>query len=245
MRSVVGLRYRLVVPRSDGTNEPTLSDPRTTLASMTTDRTSTDNEVELLLGYLQTAREALLWKLDGLSEYDARRPLTQTGSNLLGIMKHVASVEHGYLTECFGREPVQSFPWLADDAPDNADMWATVEETRAQILTMCRNIWAADDTSVRELGLEAQGTVPWWGARGESVTMRHLVIHMIAETSRHAGQADILREQIDGSVGMRETVPNMPGQDQGWWEDYVAMLEATARQAAGLPEEPTHGTIRI
>ncbi|QIM19099.1 DinB family protein [Leucobacter coleopterorum] len=207
--------------------------------------TNTDTETELLLGYLQTAREALLWKLDGLSEYDARRPLTPTGSNLLGIVKHVASVEHGYLTECFGREPKYAFPWLADDAPDNADMWATVDESSEQILEMCRGIWLADDTSVRELGLEAQGTVPWWGDRGDSVTMRHLLVHMIAETNRHAGQADILREQLDGSVGMRQAVPNMPRQNEEWWQDYVVTLEATARQAAGMPKVPPHDTIRI
>ncbi|QIK62792.1 DinB family protein [Leucobacter viscericola] len=201
---------------------------------------STDSETELLLGYLQNAREALLWKLDGLSEYDARRPLTPTGSNLLGLMKHVASVEHGYLTECFGRDSNYEFPWLADDAPDNADMWATADESREQILDMCRGIWRADDVSVRELGLEARGTVPWWGDRGSSVTMRHLLIHMIAETSRHAGQADILREQIDGSVGMRQSATNIPAQEDSWWRDYVATLEASARLAASMPDPTPH-----
>lgn len=210
-----------------------MSEAAATLTSM-----NTDNETELLLGYLQAAREALFWKLDGLSEYDIRRPLTPTGSNLLGILKHVASVEHGYLTECFGRELTYAFPWFADDAPDNADMWATASESRDEILTMCRGIWEADDAAVRELGLEARGSVPWWGARGESVTMHHLLIHMIAETNRHAGQADILREQLDGSVGMRPAVTNLPEQNEAWWRDYVATLEAAAREAAGMPPVP-------
>ncbi len=51
--------------------------------------------------YLQTAREALLWKLEGLDEYDARRPLTPTGTNLLGLVKHAAGVEVGYFGDCF------------------------------------------------------------------------------------------------------------------------------------------------
>ena len=52
--------------------------------------------------YLQIGREALVWKLDGLSEYDIRRPMTPTGTNLLGIVKHVASVEAGYLGDVCG-----------------------------------------------------------------------------------------------------------------------------------------------
>jgi hypothetical protein len=56
-----------------------------------------------LLRYLQDGRDALLWKLDGLSEYDIRRPLTPTGTNLLGLVKHIASVELGYFGDTFGR----------------------------------------------------------------------------------------------------------------------------------------------
>ncbi|NEE26132.1 DUF664 domain-containing protein, partial [Streptomyces sp. SID7982] len=52
---------------------------------------------DILRLYLQNARDALLWKLDGLSEYDIRRPLTPTGTNLLGLVKHVAGIELGYL----------------------------------------------------------------------------------------------------------------------------------------------------
>ena len=131
------------------------------------------DEIELLLHYLQLARDALLWKLEGLSEYDARRPMTPTGTNLLGLVKHVASVEYGYLTECFGRDAGISTPWLADDAPDNADMWATADESREFIVSLYREVWAADDAVVRELGLDATGTVPWWGA----VSYTHLDVY--------------------------------------------------------------------
>ena len=66
--------------------------------------------------YLQSARDALLWKLEGLSEYDARRPLTPTGTNLLGLVKHTASVELGYLGDTFGRPSNEPLPWLDADA---------------------------------------------------------------------------------------------------------------------------------
>ena len=80
--------------------------------------------------YLQIAREALLWKLDGLSEYDIRRPMVPTGTNLLGLVKHVASVELGYLGDTFGRPSGEPLPWFAEDAEPNADMWATADESR-------------------------------------------------------------------------------------------------------------------
>src|SRR3954453_18951001 len=83
--------------------------------------------------YLQTARETLLWKLEGLCEYDIRRPLVPTGTNLLGLIKHVASVEVGYFGETFGRPFDESLPWDSEEAEPNADMWATADESSEQI----------------------------------------------------------------------------------------------------------------
>ncbi len=193
--------------------------------------TQQNDEVELQLRYLQIARDALLWKLEGLGEYDIRRPMTPTGTNLLGLVKHVASVEYGYLTQCFGRDAGIVTPWMDDDSADNADMWATAEESREQIVSLYRQAWASDDAAVRELGLDATGTVPWWGERGQHVTMRHLLVHVTAETNRHAGHADIVREMIDSSAGLRETAANLPSQDEGWWVNYVETLERAAREA--------------
>lgn len=189
-------------------------------------------EIELLLRYLQNAREALLWKLDGLGEYDIRRPLTPTGTNLLGLLKHTASVEYGYLTRCFGRDAGIATPWLDDGAPDNADLWAPPEQSRECIVDLARDAWAADDASARELGPDAVGTVPWWGERGEQATMRRLLVHSIAETNRHAGHADILRETIDGAAGLRASASNLPDRDALWWAEHVRTLEAAARDAA-------------
>src|SRR2546427_5581942 len=94
-----------------------------------------------LLGYLQAGREAVLWKLDGLSEYDVRRPMTPTGTNLLGLVKHVASVALGYFGDTFGRPYPEPLPWLDDGAERNADMWATLDESRDQIVGLYRRAW--------------------------------------------------------------------------------------------------------
>src|SRR5262249_52298052 len=101
----------------------------------------TDPKEELLL-YLQRGRDALVWKLDGLSEYDARRPLTPTSTNLLGIVKHVASVESEYFGIVFNRPFPEELPWFAEDAEVNADMWATPDQSREDITGLYRRVWA-------------------------------------------------------------------------------------------------------
>jgi uncharacterized damage-inducible protein DinB len=181
--------------------------------------------------YLQRAREVLLWKLEGLSEYDIRRPLTPTGTNLLGIVKHVASVELEYFGPVFGRPTGISLPWADADAEAGADMWATPAESRDEIVGLYRRSWQLADETIAKLPLDAPGTVPWWGDQG-AVTLHRILVHMIAETQRHAGHADIVRELIDGSVG------NRPGDfieslDQATWRDHYDRVEAAARSAAG------------
>jgi uncharacterized damage-inducible protein DinB len=187
-----------------------------------------DDPKSILRDYLQTARDALLWKLDGLSEYDARRPLTPTGSNLLGIVKHVASVELGYLGDVFGRPSGEAMPWFEPGAEANADMWATAEESRAQIVALYHRSWAHGDVTIDLLPLDAVGRVPWWGDRGE-VTLHRILVHLIAETNRHAGQMDIMRESIDGAVGYRAGNDNLPGESAEWWAEYHQRVETAAR----------------
>jgi uncharacterized damage-inducible protein DinB len=191
--------------------------------------TEYDAKAELHL-YLQRAREALLWKLEGLSEYDIRRPLTRTGTNLLGIVKHVASVELGYFGEVFGRPADIELPWFEDDAEPNADMWATPEQSRAEIVDLYRRSWQLADDTIAALPLDAPGEVPWWGDQSE-VTLHRILVHMIAETQRHAGHADIVRELIDGTVGLRRDVDNMAPGDEAWWSEYRDRVERGAREA--------------
>ena len=181
--------------------------------------------------YLQIAREALLWKLDGLSDYDVRRPMVPTGTNLLGLVKHVASVEVGYFGETFGRPFAEPLPWFDEDAEPNADMWATPEESREQITDLYRRAWAHSDATIDALALADIGHVPWWPDDRSEVTLHRILVHMIAETDRHTGQADIVRELIDGAAGLRVDNDNLPTVEPTWWEDYRNRLELAARQA--------------
>ncbi|HEY3734833.1 MAG TPA: DinB family protein [Streptosporangiaceae bacterium] len=181
--------------------------------------------------YLQDSRDALLWKLDGLSEYDIRRPMTPTGTNLLGLVKHAAGTELGYFGDTFGRPFGEPLPWLDEDADPNVDMWATADESREMITGLYRRVWAHSDATIKALALDAPGRVPWWGERGE-VTLHRILVHVIAETDRHAGQADIVRELIDGAAGLRADNSNLAPGDQAWWDNYRRMLEGVAQEVA-------------
>lgn len=186
-----------------------------------------DDEKATLLRYLRTHTDTLLWKLEGLSEREARMPRTPTGTNLLGIVKHVAACEADYFGVTFGRPWPEPQPWIADDAEPNADMWATAEESMADVVAFAGRVRAHADATIEALDLDAHGHVPWWGDRGD-VTLRRVLVHMIAEAARHAGHMDILREQIDESAGLRPDVSNLPDEDPAWWAAYVARLRAVA-----------------
>ena len=168
-----------------------------------------------LLRYLQTARDAVLWKLDGLSDYDVRRPMTPTGTNLLGLVKHLASVEIGYFGDTFGRPLPDAPSWLAEDADPSSDLWATADESREFIVGLYRRVWAHAATTFDEVGLDGTGQVPWWPPERREVTLHRILIHMIAETNRHAGHADIVRELVDGSAGLRSDNSNVYGPAAG------------------------------
>jgi hypothetical protein len=180
--------------------------------------------------YLQSARDALLWKLEGLSEYDVRRPLTPTGTNLLGMVKHAAGVELGYLGDTFGRPSGEPLPWLEDGAEANADMWATADESREYIVELYHRAWAHADATIDALALDTIGKVPWWPRKSE-VTLHHAVVRVIADTHRHAGHADILRELMDGAVGMNESNRSMAPGNPAWWESHRSRLERAAEEA--------------
>ncbi len=181
--------------------------------------------------YLQRAREVMLWKLDGLSEYDVRRPLVSTGTNLLGMVKHLAGVEAGYFGETFGRPFGEPLPWSAVGAPLNDDMWATPDESRETIVGLYRRVWAHADATIAALGLDAIGHVRWWPEERREVTLHRILVHMVAETNRHAGHADVVRELIDGTVGMRADAGNMASDDARWWAEFRDRVERAAREA--------------
>ena len=182
--------------------------------------------------YLQAARDALVWKLEGLSEYDVRRPMTPTGTNLLGLVKHLAYVEQGYFGETFDR-PDPGVPTWEDEegAEPNWDMYATAEESRDQVLGLYRRAWEHADATIAALPLDAPGTVPWWEGERAAVTLQRVLVHVIAETNRHAGHADVVRELIDGAAGLRAGNDNLAPGGGAWWESYRDKLENVARGA--------------
>ncbi|HET8593828.1 MAG TPA: DinB family protein [Intrasporangium sp.] len=189
-----------------------------------------------LTTYLQSGRDVMIWKLEGLSEYDARRPSTATGTNLLGLVKHLAGVEAGYFGQVMGRPFPEPMPWMEDDAEANADMWATAEESREAVVDLYRRVWAHADETIEALSLGSRGEVPWWPEERRHPTLHTLLVHVIAETHRHAGHADIVRESIDGSAGFRRTNTNMPGDEPDWWQNYRERLERTARDVGRISD---------
>src|ERR1700712_2557411 len=148
---------------------------------------------------LREARLAVVAKLDGLAEYDVRRPLTLTGTNLLGLVKHLATWEARYLGEVFGRPFPEPLPRWDVEAERLADMWATEHESRSDVVGRYRRVWEHSDATVDALALDAIGRVAWW--QDAEVPLFNILVHLLAETSRHAGHADILREELDGAVG--------------------------------------------
>lgn len=180
--------------------------------------------------YLQTARDAAVWKLDGLSEYDIRRPMVQSGTNLLGIIKHLTCAELGYFGPVFGRPMGQPNLWFDEDVEYNDGLFVRANESREDVIGSYRRACETSDATIEALDLEATGSVPWWG--DYPVTLHHILVHVIAETSRHAGHADLARELIDGSIGYTADDSNVPEHDRAWWRAYRDRVEVEARQAS-------------
>jgi len=196
----------------------------------------TDADVKAdLQRYLQAGRDALLSKLEGLGEYDVRRPMTPTGTNLLGLVKHLAYVELGYFGATFGRPAAEARAWVEDeDETPNWDMWATAEESRDHVVGLYRRAWVHADATIGPSALDTTGDVPWWRPETRRVTLHRILVHVIAETDRHVGHADIVRELIDGVAGLRAPGDNLPEVGGAWWESYRERLERVAREAGGI-----------
>ena len=181
--------------------------------------------VDDLLRYLQEGRDGLLKALDGLGDYDVRRPITPSGTNLLGLVKHVAGVQLAYLGDSVGRPSGERLPWVEDDSIwDSADMWATAEESRADLVGLYERAAVHCDAVVRELGLDAPASVAWWPEERRSTTLGSLLVRCVAEVSQHGGHADILRETIDGRGGRDHD--DLGG--EAWWTDHLARIQAAA-----------------
>jgi uncharacterized damage-inducible protein DinB len=184
-----------------------------------------------LHGRLRRDRKTLLWKLDGLSEYDARRPLTATGTNLLGLVKHVANVEARYFGEVFDRPSPEPLPRWQDHAT-GSDLWATEDETRDQIVEFYQRTWEHSDATINELPIDAPGHVPWWPEPNANTNLFAVLIHVLGETLRHTGHADILRESLDGRTGLRPEYEQPI--DKAARAAYLQKIEQAAKSAAPI-----------
>lgn len=168
-----------------------------TEAEVVRDMLYADDETTTLRAKLDQERDAVLWKLEGLDDEQVRRAVTPSGTSLLGLVKHLASVEYGWFVETFGREtePFWFDPYLGED------MSADQDETTAQITDFYARARAAADRVLTELPLDTLGKPAW---RDDECSLRWVLVRMTAETARHAGHMDIVRELIDGATGEYE-----------------------------------------
>jgi uncharacterized protein DUF664 len=92
--------------------------------------------------------------------------------------------------------------------PRSTWMWATADESRADVVGLYRRAWAHADATIDALALDSTGYVRHWREGRRNVTLHRILSHMVAETQRHAGHADIVRELIDeppGCIGRTRT----------------------------------------
>jgi hypothetical protein len=146
--------------------------------------------------YIQSGREVMLWKLEGLSEYDMRRPLVPTATNLLGLVRHVTCTETGYFGSVFGRPFPELLPWRGDGEP-NGDMRVRAHETKDSVVDLYRRVWAHSDATIEALPLDARAEVPWWPEGDRDISLHQAMVHVMADIYRHAGHAD-LSSRTDG-----------------------------------------------
>lgn len=152
------------------------------------------DERESLLAALERHRDAILWKLDGLTDAQLRTSVVPSGMTPIGLVQHLASVEYGWFCATFGR-PHE--PLGFDIHDENADFRVAPDEPTADVFAFWARARAAADEAVSEVDLDEVGTA-WFG---EQVSMRWVMIHMLEELARHAGHMDIVRELIDGTTG--------------------------------------------
>ncbi len=150
---------------------------------------------DMLLAMLDSNRAIMVWKLEGLTREQVTRPVVASGTSLLGMVKHLAFVERWWFEDFFAGGDVE-YPWTEED-PD-ADFRIEDDETIDDVIALYTNAIVRstevtadarmDDLSVRE-------------RNGEQFALRWIIAHMIEETARHAGHADIVRELIDETTG--------------------------------------------
>ncbi|KAA0978994.1 DinB family protein [Paeniglutamicibacter gangotriensis] len=182
-----------------------------------------------LMTYLDNAREAVLWKAEGLSDSNVSRPMVGSGTNILGVIQHLATVEYGYFVECLGHTVTdERHLTLMADEEAGADMWVPAEIPRTEIIDFYRRAIETANKNIAALDTDVPATVPWWKPETRKTTLGRLLLHMNVETSRHSGHIDIIRELIDGSTGLYRDNTNIPAYEPAAW----AALQEKIRNAS-------------
>ncbi|HEV3225416.1 MAG TPA: DinB family protein [Acidimicrobiales bacterium] len=184
---------------------------------------TTGDEKTLLHTHLKLNRDVLLWKFEGLAESDLRRPLTPTGTNLLGLVKHLTGVESAYFCDAFDR-PRPSLAWESDEEAalgHFSDMYAKPDETSDDLIAAYRAATAAADEAIADVDLDAIGR----HHLGIAVSLRWMLFTVLLDTARHAGHADIVRELIDGTAGSYREWAGVPSpDDEEYRQTYLARV---------------------
>ncbi len=158
------------------------------------------SELELLEQYLDVQREALLAKTEGLDREQMARSHPPSTLTLGGLLYHLSLAEEDWMQIHFSGQP-DRHPFVDADWEGDPD-WqfrAPVELDPEQLRQRYREACSRSRVLVRgATGLGQSSRKP---VRGEHFTLRWVLLHLIEETARHAGHADLLREAIDGSVG--------------------------------------------
>ncbi|MEV7188131.1 DinB family protein [Kitasatospora sp. NPDC093102] len=151
------------------------------------------DEPTTLLAFLDYLRAAVIAKLDGISDEDARRPGVASGTSLLWLVRHLAVVEDNWFTWAYrgaGEEPGES-----DEVPLDG---ATVA---GELAAYREAVERSDAVAAAAPDLDRPGVRSLRPDDAEGPSLRWVLVHMIEETGRHAGHADIIREQLDGAIG--------------------------------------------
>jgi len=154
------------------------------------------DEKAMLSAFLDRYRETILWKLEGVTTEQASARLVPSASTLLGIVKHLAYVERGWFPIYFAGGPV-NYPWAEDEPDPDIDFRVSVTDTIESVSRLYREEIVRSRDIVAGASLDDLSKEQNRGPR----TLRWIMVHMIEETARHAGHADILRELTDGAIG--------------------------------------------
>ena len=168
---------------------------------MRTDPPETGDETTVLRAYLAYQRETLLLKTEGLTREQLGTPHPPSSLTLAGLLYHLALVEESWAVERFAGEP-EPAPWngVDWDATPDWEFDAALELEPDVLRERYREAARRTDEVVAAAGsLDAPSAVPL--RNGNRFSLRWMLLHLVEETARHAGHADLLREAVDGATG--------------------------------------------